>query len=67
MTEQNWGRRWGIQLAPCILRRLWSYATGKLATPIDQPAIERIVRGQLRLRSLVRRAGQSEIFRWKRR
>ncbi|WP_394943382.1 DUF1592 domain-containing protein [uncultured Ilumatobacter sp.] len=57
------------QLARGVVRHLLTYATGEPATPIDQPAIDAIVRDAARdnygLRSLLHGVIQSEVFRWK--
>ena len=57
------------QLARGVTRHLLTYATGEPATPIDQPAIEAIVKDaakdQYGLRSLVHGVIQSELFRTK--
>jgi len=57
------------QLARGVVRHLLTYATGEPATPIDQPAIDAIVRDAARdnygLRSLVHGIVQSETFRSK--
>lgn len=57
------------QLARGVTRHLITYATGEPATPIDQPAIEAIVKDAARddygLRSIVHAVIQSELFRFK--
>lgn len=54
------------QLARGVMRHLVTYATGAPATPIDQPAIDRIVKATATddygLRSLVHSLVQSELF-----
>jgi mono/diheme cytochrome c family protein len=57
------------QLARGVTRHLLTYATGQPATPLDQPAIEAIVKSSAKddygLRSLVHGVIQSEVFRMK--
>jgi mono/diheme cytochrome c family protein len=57
------------QLARGVTRHLITYATGQPATPVDQPAIEAIVKAAAKddhgLRSLVHGVVQSELFRSK--
>ncbi|WP_439623348.1 DUF1592 domain-containing protein [Gemmata sp.] len=57
------------QLARGVTRHLLTYATGQPATPLDQPAIEAIVKGaageDYGLRALVHGVVQSETFRSK--
>lgn len=59
------------QLAKGVVRHLLTYATGEPATPIDQTAIEAIVRSAAKerpgigLRSLIHGLVQSEVFQWK--
>jgi len=56
------------QLARGVVRHLLTYATGAAATPVDDPAIEAIVKtagGDYGLRSLVHGVVQSDAFRSK--
>jgi hypothetical protein len=57
------------QLARGVGRHLVTYATGAPPTPLDDPAIERMVKAAepngYGLRSLVHAVVQSELFRWK--
>ena len=57
------------QLTRGVTRHLVTYATGAPPTPLDDPAIDRIVKAaapnDYGLRSLVHAVVQSELFRWK--
>ena len=57
------------QLARGVTRHLLTYATGQPATPLDQPAIEAVVKSAAQddfgLRSLIHAVVQSEVFRSK--
>jgi hypothetical protein len=57
------------RLACGVTRHLLTYATGQPATPLDQPAIEAIVKSAANddygLRSLVHGVIQSQVFRMK--
>jgi hypothetical protein len=57
------------QLARGVTRHLITYATGAPATPLDQAAIDAIVKSTAAedygLRSIVHAVVQSEVFRWK--